>query len=265
MANTGAFRVLEPPPQTPTAWSASSDVPTTLPTARPSPGSTRLGGHALYLVTAYREVAVSALSELADEELVARARAADADGRQAALEVLYGRYYARVASWCVRFSGRREEAAELAQEVFLRVHDRLDSFRGDSRFSTWLYLVTRSVVINRGQTAARRRTESLDEEGAVEPFDPTPAVADVLADGQVHAELRRAMREDLEPLEGRAFYLHFVSGMTLDRVTALLGLTNKSGAKALVVSAKRKLHRGFGRWLAAQSTPTELDSTGGRP
>src|SRR5262245_3501572 len=57
------------------------------------------------------------------------------------------RYHPKVAAWCLRISRDREDAADAAQEVFLRLHSRLDSFRGDSRFSTWLYQVARSVAL----------------------------------------------------------------------------------------------------------------------
>jgi hypothetical protein len=57
------------------------------------------------------------------------------------------------------------------------------------------------------------------------------------------------MRRDLEPLEARVLYLHYVDGMTLPAITELLALPNLSGAKAFVVSGRRKLERRFGAWL----------------
>ena len=191
------------------------------------------------------------LAALSDEELIARARTLDADAAQPLLAALYERHYAAVARWCWRICGDRDEAAELAQDVFLRVHTKLAAFRGESRFSTWLYQVTRSVAINRGLAANRRRTESLDEAGAPEPIDETLDVPETLARDEAAAELRRALREDLEPLEARVLCLHFVHGLTLAGITELLALPNKSGAKAYIVSAKRKLGRRFARaWTA---------------
>ena len=192
------------------------------------------------------------LEHLSDEQLIAHARAEGGDGADAALAVLYGRYHRKVAGWCLRICNDREEAADLAQEVFLRVHERLDSFRGDSRFSTWLYTVTRRVAINRGQAAARRRTESLDAEGAVEPVDPTPDAETGTGRAQVLAAFRQAMREDLEPLEAKVLYLHYAEGMTLPAITDLLALANRSGAKAYVVAGRRKLERRFGAWLSRE-------------
>ena len=196
------------------------------------------------------------LDRLSDEELIERARREAGAGADACLAVLYRRYYPKVAAWCLRLyrgQGDRQEAADLAQEVFLRIHERLDSFRGDSRFSTWAYTVTRSVAINRGVAARRRQMDPLDEEGSPEPVEPAPGADEVAARDQIGRELRQAMERDLEPLEAKVLYLHYVDGVPLAGITALLKLENKSGAKAYIVSGGRKLKRRFGRWLARQS------------
>lgn len=187
------------------------------------------------------------IEDLSDEELVARAQSGGGDA-QACLDTLYRRFYPRVAHWCLRVCGDRERATDLAQEVFLRVHERLDGFRGDSRFSTWLYTVTRRLAINHGMAARRRqgREQELDAGEAPEPEDEQPDAHDEVERGERAAWVRRAMAEVLEPLEARVLYLHFVNGLTLDGVTELLGLRNKSGAKAYIVSGKRKLKRRYG-------------------
>ncbi len=192
------------------------------------------------------------LDRLTDEELIERART-EAAGQEACLAALYRRYYTKVAGWCLRISGDRQGAADLAQEVFLRVHERLGSFRGDSRFATWLYTVTRSVAINRGTTARRRQMDALDEEGAPEPVEPSPGADEMAEKSQILAALRGAMARDLEPLEARVLYLHYADGVPLAAITSMLNLNNKSGAKAYIVSGGRKLKRRFGKWLARQS------------
>jgi RNA polymerase sigma-70 factor (ECF subfamily) len=195
------------------------------------------------------------IDRLSDEELIDRARRSGPGSEvgEACLAALYERHYPKVAAWCLRLSGDRHEAADLAQDVFLRVHERLASFRGESRFSTWLYTVTRSVVINRGTAARRRETSPLDEEGAAEPVEPAPSAEETAARREIAQAFRRAFAADLEPIEAQALYLHFVDGLTLPVVTDLLGLTNKSGAKALIVAGGRKLRRRFGPWLSRQS------------
>lgn len=191
------------------------------------------------------------LDQLSDEQLIAAARDGDGSEAAAARDALFARYHRQVAAWCLRFCGNRDDAADLAQEVFLRVHERLGSFRGESRFSTWLYTLARRVAINRGEAARRRQADSLDEM-AVEPADPTPDAETATGNAEVAAALRDAMREDLDPLEAKVLYLHYVDGMTLPAITELLALPNRSGAKAYVVGGRRKLERRFGAWLAQQ-------------
>ena len=190
----------------------------------------------------------------ADERLIEQARLGEADADQC-LDLLYRRYYPKVSGWCLRICRDRDRAADLAQEVFARVHDRLDSFRAESRFSTWLYSVTRSVAINRGIAERRRQAESLDVEGQLGPalVDPAPSPQQTAETRQIIGRFRQAIERDLAPLEIKVLYLHHVHGMTLDGISSALDLTNKSGAKAYLVAAKRKLNRRFGRWLAAQS------------
>lgn len=198
------------------------------------------------------------MENLSDEELVEKARTEPALASEC-LGVLYRRFYPKVAYWCLRVCGSREEAADLAQEVFLRVHSRLGSFRGESRFSTWLYQVTRSVAINRGESSRRRTAPLTGLDAAPDLQDPLPDAQEVLARAEAAGELRAAM-EELEPLEARVLYLHFASGVTLPRITEMLGLENRSGAKAFIVSATRKLRRRFGvdRKEAGRAVPKEV-------
>jgi RNA polymerase sigma-70 factor (ECF subfamily) len=193
------------------------------------------------------------LDQRSDEELIELARQSPRAAADAYLSALYRRYQPKVAAWCLRICNDREEAADVAQEVFLRVHERLGSFRGDSRFSTWLYTVTRSVAINRGVAARKRQTENLDDESIPEPVEPSPGPEREMERQEILTAFREAMERDLEPLEAKVLHLHFVDGMPLAAITDLLGLDNKSGAKSYIVSGGRKMKRRFGKWLARQS------------
>ena len=171
-----------------------------------------------------RHVPSMDLDRHSDEELIELARRAAPGASDLYLSALYRRYQPKVAAWCLRICSDREEAADVAQEVFLRVHQRLDSFRGDSRFSTWLYTVTRSVAINRGVAARRRQTEALDDESVPEPVEPSAGAEQELERKEILAAFREAMERDLEPLEARVLYLHFVDGMPLAAITGLFFL-----------------------------------------
>ena len=186
---------------------------------------------------------------LSDEELLEKFRAGEgADW----LDALLGRYHTRVAKWCYRFTGDPQSAGDLAQDVMLRVYRNLDSFRGGSKFSTWLYTITRNHCLNE----MRARSTRPDQSAELLDFEiQDQTQPDVLSDME-HRESIEAMRalidETLDETEKQVMTLHFAEDVTLDSVTRLLGLTNASGARAYVVSAKRKLSSAVQRWKARQ-------------
>jgi RNA polymerase sigma-70 factor, ECF subfamily len=89
------------------------------------------------------------------EVLVSRAQGGDAG----AFEALYRRTSDRVFAVCLRMSGDSDRASELLQDVFVRVWEKLPTFRGDSLFTTWLHRLTVNLVLqerrSRGRRAAR--------------------------------------------------------------------------------------------------------------
>lgn len=194
-----------------------------------------------------------------DRALIEEALSLQGPDRAAVLQVLYRRYYDRVGLWALRLARDPEEAAELAQEVFVRVHTRIEGFRFDSSFSTWIYRITRNLSIDRGMARARKRAEALD--AVAEPRDPSPDVVELLCRAEVVDRFRGAVDRDLDPIEARVLYAHYVDGVGLAELTTQLGLENKSGAKAYVVSARRKLGRHFGRWLDSYGLPTARGAT----
>lgn len=191
-----------------------------------------------------REVPRVSLETWQDEALVEAAQERPESAGDY-LEVLFRRYQRQVAAWCLRLCGNRDEAADLAQEVFLRVQSRLSTFRMDSRFSTWLYTVTRSVGINRGVSASRRKSRFIAMDDPPETADPAPGPVDDIEQSQTLSRFRRALREHLDARELQVLFLHYAHGIPLHTVTRMLGLQNKSGAKAFVVRAKRKLRGKF--------------------
>ena len=184
--------------------------------------------------------------DLSDEELVARAAASSGAERDALVNALFSRHYERVARWCFRFTNDREAAADLAQDVFLKAHRHLADFRGSSRFTTWLYTIIRHESLNRLRRAApvMETEDALDDvAGDDDPYDATER-------RHTAERLRVLLSEVLDQVERVVFTLHYGDDMPLDSITRLLRLENASGAKAYIVSARRKLARARQRILA---------------
>src|SRR6476661_8209360 len=173
---------------------------------------------------------------LSDEDLLVEWKKLGGRERDAVVNELFGRHYERVARWCLRFTGDRDRAADLAQDVFLKAHRHLDSFRGSSRFSTWLYTIVRNESMNRIQRSGPPM-DTDDLLADVASLEPRPD--ELIERGLQEARLREFLATTLEPLERNVFVLHYGEEMPLDAITRLLRLDNASGAKAYIVSARR--------------------------
>src|SRR5205085_796194 len=146
------------------------------------------------------------------------------------------------------FTRDREDAADLAQEICVKAYQNLTSFKGQSKFSTWLFSIARNHCLNavRARAAAPAiRTEeevvnALPDLGFSDPYATVERSESV-------AIARQFIKEALDETERVVFTLHFSEELPLDIITRLLRLENPSGAKAYVVSAKRKLERAVKR------------------
>ncbi len=188
------------------------------------------------------------MEQFTDEELIERWQAAgEAAAGEPFLNLLFQRHHARVASWCYHITGDTNSAVDLAQEVFIKAFQGVRSFRRGSKFTTWLYSITRNHCLD--ELRSRRRhiqelttlPEDLEDRGA--------ASADLAIEQRESSDLmQKLIRESLDETETKVMTLHYVHELSLDAVSRMLGLTNESGAKAYIVSARRKLKRAHEMW-----------------
>jgi RNA polymerase sigma-70 factor, ECF subfamily len=191
-------------------------------------------------------------SPLSDEQLVGEYRRAEGERRRVIADELFARYYERVARWCYRFTGDQDRAADLAQEVFLKAHRHLESFQGSSQFGTWLYAIVRNESINRSRRSGPPMTDS--EEELVEVPSPEPGPEEIANEKSRDRRLHEFLEATLDETERTVFTLHYGDDMPLETITRMLHLENASGAKAYIVSAKRKLARATKRMFARGGT-----------
>src|SRR5882724_13026014 len=108
-----------------------------------------------------------------EARFVERLRARD----ERAFNDLVKQYERRVFGLLLRLIGRRDEAEDLAQEVFVQVFKAIGGFRGESKLSTWIFRIAVNLSKNRTKYLARRRIDSQDRfDGIVEdtPLDGAP-------------------------------------------------------------------------------------------
>jgi RNA polymerase sigma-70 factor (ECF subfamily) len=175
----------------------------------------------------------------ADADLVARCRSGDMD----AFERLYHEHAPRLYSLARRMSGSSDDADDLLQEIFLQVHRKLGTFKGDAAIGTWLYRLALNLCVDftRGRQARMTRvTATLDEDGAIEP---AAARETPLA----RIDLERAI-ERLPDGCREAFVLHDVEGLDHKDVARVLGIAEGT-SKSQVFKARMKLRA----WLNGEA------------
>ena len=197
-----------------------------------------------------------------ERDLVLRAKRGDQD----AFEQLVLDNQNRIYSLALRLMGDREEAADLAQEAFLKAWQGLPTFQGESSFSTWLYRLTSNVCIDALRRNRRRQavaeTVSLDDDDSwIEPADWEGDPQRLLE----RAELSRAVERGLEALPDhfrQVLVLRELSGLSYQEIgTAMeldLGTVKSRIARARV--ALRKILLADGNFShKTSSNPTEKE------
>jgi RNA polymerase sigma-70 factor, ECF subfamily len=168
-------------------------------------------------------------AEPSDEALASRAAAGD----DSAFEAIVERYQARIFRLACRLTSDTD-APDVLQETFLQAYRHLSSFRGESRFGTWLYRIASNAALMHRRARARRPAASL--ESFLPRFDAqgthlaTPAElqvasrTDELLDCQLLAEKAREGIAQLPDLYRDAFVLRDLEEMSTADVASALGL-----------------------------------------
>jgi len=141
-------------------------------------------------------------------------------GKPAALERLITRVQTRVRGWAVRFTGDEDTADDVAQQVLIGLDRRVKRFDGGSRFTTWLFAVTRNAALSERRKSERRAAlanehRSLALEESSRPTDPDALRLAALVVKYFDALPRR---------QRQIFELADLRGLTPTEIAAKLGM-----------------------------------------
>ena len=175
-----------------------------------------------------------------DEVLVRRYQ----QGSAAAFEQLVERHSARVFHLCLRILGDPDDAADASQDAFLTAVRKLDTFRGEAAFTTWLHRVTVNAcydALRRKRRQPMLRLVGPDDEDRVEPGPPAPDHADRV---ELSVDVERALRA--VPDDFRiALLLADVEDLPYDRIAEILGVAVGT-VKSRVFRGRAALGRALG-------------------
>lgn len=169
-------------------------------------------------------------------ELVDRAKRGDRDG----LRELVTAAYPMVRRWALLRTGDPADAEDLTQDVMIQMIRKLDGFRGDAGFSTWLYAVTRSAAAERARRARRRAEVQADPRAVESVTPPSPADPAQTAEWDAAARVVRTGFFRLPLRQREVFDLVELQGLTSSEAAARLGIEAVS-VRAHLFKARRAL------------------------
>jgi RNA polymerase sigma-70 factor (ECF subfamily) len=156
-------------------------------------------------------------------------------GEQSAFALLIERYQNYVFTLVLRFTDNREDAEEIAQDTFVKAYRSLADFRGDAKFSTWLFTIARTTCLS-FLRKKKLDTRSLDNEKIVLQVENRESGfnANLVEQKSKYAMLNKAISM-LSPDDAQVLHLFYKGDQTLDEIGKIMRLDPNT--------VKVKLHR----------------------
>ena len=159
-------------------------------------------------------------------------------GERNAFDVIVGRHRRQVYQLCYRYVGNHEDAADLAQDAFIRAFKGLKGFKGDASLATWLYRIAVNVCLNR-LALKTPRPEPLEPADRADVRLERADVAMIRAERA--AEVRAAVRQ-LPPKQRATLILRIYHDLPHDEIAGILG-SSVGAAKANLFHALANLKK----------------------
>ena len=150
---------------------------------------------------------------------------------------LVDKYKNQVFSIAMKVLRNREDAEEMAQETFVKAYKSIHSFRGDAKFSTWLFRITYNSSISEVRKK-KYKTSSLDDERYDSETDELNLDGPV---GEMRAEYVKAALDKLDHEDYTLILLYYFENQSVDEITKVTGLS-ESNVKVKLHRARKKLY-----------------------
>lgn len=191
-----------------------------------------------------------------DRELIGLAQKGD----KAAFRKLVERHQRRAFAIAMGMVRDENDARELVQEAFLRVHRGLNSFQGGSSFFTWLYRIVTNLAIDLMRKPGRRDTELLDNQLVDEEPSDFPLVSridgadpiDVMRRREIAGRIQAAL-DALPPYHRGVILMREVEGMSYEEMAQATGVS-KGTIMSRLFHARQKLQRALADCYAEQTS-----------
>ena len=167
------------------------------------------------------------------------------NGDTNAYEALVREYEKSVYNLALRMTGNSEDAYDMSQEAFIKAYNSLTTFRGDSKFSVWLYRIVSNVCLDYLRSRSRKPTVSLStenedgEEVELDIADEEQTPEKLLERGLTRDAVRRGLLS-LPDDHRQILLLREIEGLSYDEISEALGL-EVGTVKSRIFRARKKL------------------------
>ena len=162
-----------------------------------------------------------------------------------AFERLVTEYEKGVYAITLRMTGNAEDAADMTQETFLKAYNSLQAFRGDSKFSVWLYRIASNLCLDFLRSRSRKPTVSLSveddegEEAQLDVADESQSPELLLEQGLTRDAVRRGLQA-LPPDYRQILLLREIQGLSYEEIAAALSI-EVGTVKSRIFRARKRL------------------------
>lgn len=167
------------------------------------------------------------------------------EGDVNAFEGLVKEYEKNVYNLALRMTGDPEDAADMAQDAFIKAYSSLSSFRGDSKFSVWLFRIVSNLCLDFLRSRKRRPTVSLsveNDEGEDMEFeiaDESQSPETLLEQKLTREAVRRGL-DSLPPEQRQILLLREIQGLSYEEIAQVLELESGT-VKSRIFRARKRL------------------------
>jgi RNA polymerase sigma-70 factor (ECF subfamily) len=177
------------------------------------------------------------------------------EGDRKAFEEIYNLYHRRIYNAAYGMMGDPDDAQDVTQDTFIRLHDALPTLRADEAFSTYIYRIALNLCRDRARRKKRVRFQSMDtpragEEGDVEPME-FPDTGKLPEEQMTGDELQSRVREAVLTLSDdhkAVIVMHHFQGMEVNDIARILKVPSGT-VKSRLARGRDQLHRKLRTYL----------------
>ncbi len=172
-------------------------------------------------------------------------------GDMNAFAILIDRYKNMVYTLCLRMMKTTEDAEEIAQDVFLKAFQKLSTFKGTSKFSTWIYSITYHRCLDALSRKRKQPTHYAAEINEEITEEKVSSILEVIEAKELRGQLEACIQQ-LKEEDTFLVTLYYLEEQSLEEIAAVTGMT-KNHVKVKIFRARKKLYT-----IMVKQLPQEL-------